>query len=429
VRNVCGIRAGAAKERFAGKNSVLEKEDNLLYLYHRQKGILMTRMIKTILHTGIFTFILLFFPLSTKAQDNWIYFGTHAAGPLKGISLAHFNSTTGVLSKPELSVEAPAPAYFILHPNGKFLYACNSNDFSNGYTGQTISAFTIDQKSGALTFLNQQSSGSPDPSFICMDATQRFVLVSNYKGGSITAIALNPDGSLGSITANIKHSGKSIDTVRQTQPYAHSINLDPANQFALVADLGLDKVFVYRFDQQTGALTPNDPPFVQVPPGSGPRHLAFHPNGKFVYLVNEMACTVIVFAWNAERGVLTELQTISTLPPDFHGKNTCAEIEVYPNGKFLYATNRGHESIAVFAINDTTGKISVREYVPSLGHWPRNFTLDPTKQWMIVTNHNSDNAVVFKVDPSTGHLTPNGEPVFVTYPFCVRFLPIKEAAY
>jgi 6-phosphogluconolactonase len=258
-----------------------------------------------------------------------------------------------------------------------------------------------------------------------MDASQRFVLVANYKGASVAVIAIKPDGSLGEITANIKHTGRSVDTVRQTQPYAHSIKLDPTNRFALVADLGLDKLFVYRFNSETGSLDPNDPPFVAVSPGSGPRHIAFHPNGKFVYLINEMACTIITFGWDSATGKLTELQTSSTLPSDFKGKNACAEIEVYPNGKFLYASNRGHESLAVFAIDSTTGKISLLEHIPTQGHSPRNFTFDPTNKWLIVTNHNSDNAVVFKVDEKSGHLTPVGKPVPIVYPFCVRFLPVR----
>jgi 6-phosphogluconolactonase len=374
-----------------------------------------------------FVALLLWLSLQTAAaQDNLVFFGTHSVGPQKGISVAHFNSETGVLTEPHLVVEAPAPAYFILHPDGKHLYVCNSNDFAKGYTGQTISAYNINQRNGNLTLLNQQSSGGADPSYLWMDATRRFVLVANYKGASVTVIALNSDGSLGKITANIKHSGRGVDTVRQTQPYAHSVKLDPTNHFALVADLGLDKLFIYRFDQEMGALVANDPAFVQVPPGSGPRHIAFHPNGKFVYLINEMASTIISYSWDALSGTPTALQSSSTLPPEYRGKNACAEIEVYPNGKFLYATNRGHDSFAVFAINDTTGKISLLEHVPTQGHWPRNFTFDPTNKWIIVTNHNSDDAMVFKIDRENGHLIPYGNPVHIVYPFCVRVLPVQE---
>jgi 6-phosphogluconolactonase len=389
------------------------------------KGAFMKRIQKPIFHYVFTALIIWLSPQFVVAQDNLVFFGTHSAGPEKGISVAHFNSKTGILTKPELLVEAPAPAYFIIHPNGKYLYVCNSNDFSKGYTGQTISSYRIDPEKESLTLLNQQSSGGADPSYICMDASKKFVLVANYKGGSVAVIAINHDGSLGEMTTNIKHEGRSLDTVRQTQPYAHSIRLDPTNRFALVADLGLDKLFVYRFNSTTGSLESNDPPFIKVSPGSGPRHIAFHPNGKFVYLVNEMASTVITYAWDSATGKLTELQTSSTLPPDFNGKNACAEIEVSPNGKFLYASNRGHESLAVFAIDNTTGKISLHENIPTQGKSPRNFEFDPTNKWLIVTNHNSDNALVFKVDNKNGHLTPTGEPVPIVYPFGIRVLPVK----
>ena len=360
-----------------------------------------------------------------KAQDNLVFFGTHSAGPNRGISVAHFDSNTGVLTKPELVVEAPAPAYFVLHPDGRHLYACNSNDFSKGYTGETISAYSIDPKNGRLTLLNQQPSGGADPSYITIDATNRFALVANYKGGNISVIALNPDGSLGKRTAFFQHTGSSVNSVRQTQAYAHSIRLDPANRFALVADLGLDKVFIYSFNQKDGSLTPNDPPFVKVAPGSGPRHLAFHPNGRFVFLINEMASTIISYAWDSKKGRITELQTISTLPSDYKGTSACAEIEVHPNGKFLYATNRGHDSIAVFSIDVSPGKLTLIEHVPTQGRTPRNFSFDPTNRWLIVTNHDSDNAMVFRVDEKSGGLTPKGKPVPIFYPFCVRFLPIR----
>ena len=369
-----------------------------------------------------------FYPYIASARDYLVFFGTHSVGPGKGFSVAHFNSTTGELSKPQLIEVAQAPAYFIIHPNGRFLYTCNSNDFAKGYTGQTITAYKIDPGTGQLTFINQQSSGGADPSFIFMDASEKYLLVANYKGGSIASVETNPDGSLGKVVANIFHSGRSVDTLRQTQPYAHSVRLDPSNRFALVADLGVDRLFVYRFDSANGMLSPNNPPYVSVTPGSGPRHTAFHPNGRFLYLVNEMSSTVTTYQWDPSSGKLTELQISSTLPAGYSGKNACAEIEVSHNGKFLYASNRGHESIAVFSVNRKSGKISLVENVPSLGHSPRNFTFDPTGKWFVVTNHLSNNAVVYKVNKRNGHLTPAGEPVTVDSPFCVRFLPIKLLA-
>jgi 6-phosphogluconolactonase len=275
--------------------------------------------------------------------------------------------------------------------------------------------------------LNQQPSGGADPSYVTLDATHRYVLTANYKGGSIAVLALNPDGSLGKRTAAIQHEGQSVDPKRQTQAYAHSIRVDPTNRFALVADLGLDKLFVYRFDQKDGSLRPNDPPFVKVAPGAGPRHLAFAPKGRFVYLLTEMGSTIITYAWDPKRGALDERQTISTLPPGFAGTNNCAEILVHPNGKFLYASNRGHDTLAVFAIQPRTGQLSLVEHVPTQGQTPRNFAFDPRHQWLIVTNHGSDNAMVFRVDGKTGRLKPQGEPVSVPYPFGIAFLPIPGA--
>jgi 6-phosphogluconolactonase len=199
--------------------------------------------------------------------------------------------------------------------------------------------------------------------------------------------------------------------------------MSPDNRFALVPDLGVDKLFVYRFDAKDGSLRANTPAAATIAPGSGPRHVRFHPNGRWVYLVNEIASTVIAFDWDATNGTLAEKQVVPTLPADFKGESTCAEIEVHPNGKFLYVSNRGHDSLAVFAVDAANGRLSLIEHVPSRGKTPRNFAFDPTAHWMVCTNHGSDNAVVFRVDPDTGKLTPHGEPVAVPYPFCERFVP------
>ena len=352
------------------------------------------------------------------AADMYIYFGTHRSGPGIGFSLGHFDTDTGVLSTPKFLLEAREPAFFVIGPDGRHLYTCNS-----GEPG-TVSAYAIDPPTGQLALLNQVPSGGRDPSYICLDHTGRFALVANYEAGTIAVLALTPDGRLGERTAFVQHTGHSVNPKRQAHAYAHSIIVDPTNRFALTADLGLDKLFVYRFDAATGALTANEPPFAAVAPGAGPRHVTFHPNGKWVYLVCEMGCAVVGFNWDSATGALTEFQTISTLPADFTGTNTCAEILVHPNGRFLYASNRGHDSLAVFAIDPADGHLTPVEYAPSRGHWPRNFTFDPTGRWIIATNHNSDNAVVFRVDAATGRLTPAGEPVPVPFPFCARLLPV-----
>lgn len=364
----------------------------------------------------------------TPVNDFYVYFGTHRAGAGLGLSLAHFNSDTGVLTVPKFEIQSSAPAYFVIGPDGKHLYTCNSGDTFQGKPGGGVSAFGIDSATGHLSALNTKPAGGEDTSYISLDRTGRFALVANYKGGNIAVFTLQPDGSLGERTAFVQHTGSSVDPVRQTHAYAHSIITDPTNRFAIVADLGLDKVFVYHFDEKTGALTPNEPAFVSVKPGSGPRHPVFaapfdpfSPSGQAVYVISEIASTVTAFHWDSEKGTLAEFQVISTLPADFKGTSACAEIAIHPNGKFLYASNRGHDSLAVFAIDAKDGRLSLVQHVPSGGQTPRNFAFDPTGQWIVATNHGSNNAVVFRVDAATGKLTQQGNPVSVPYPFCERF--------
>jgi 6-phosphogluconolactonase len=247
------------------------------------------------------------------------------------------------------------------------------------------------------------------------------VLVVNYGTGSVAVLAIRDDGSLGDSTAFVQHSGSSVNPKRQQGPHAHSVNLSPDNRFAIVADLGLDQVLVYRFDASSGSLQPNDPPFARVAPGAGPRHFTFHPSGRFAYVINELASTVTAFNWDARRGVLSEIQTISTLPKDFSGENYTAEVVVHPNGRFLYGSNRGHDSIAVFSI-DRQGKLTFIETTPTQGSFPRNFALDPTGRWLFAANQRSDNVVLFRVDPKTGRLSPANRTIRVGSPVCVRFL-------
>lgn len=376
--------------------------------------------------TCFFSFVLwlVLVAWSANAADMYVYFGTRGSGPDRGFSLSHFDTDTGRLTKPKFLVAAVSPAFFIIHPDGKYLYTCNSTNRFEGKPEGSVSVYAIDPKTGRLTLLNSKPSGGADPTYITIDQTEHYAFVANYQGGNVAVLAINPDHSLGDRTGFAQHAGSSVDPVRQTKPYCHSIIVDPSNRFVLVADLGLDKVFVYRFNEKNGSLTPNDPPFVTVKPGSGPRHIKFHPNGRWVYLIKEMGGAVTGFNWDATKGTLSEFQTISTLPDGFTGTNTCAELVIHPNGRFLYGTNRGHDSIAVFAIDPATGKLTLVERVSSQGKWPRNFTFDPTGKWILCSNHNSDNAVVFRVDGTTGKLTQVGQPVAVPYPFCERFLPV-----
>jgi 6-phosphogluconolactonase len=355
--------------------------------------------------------------VSAVAEELTVYFGTHTAAPGKGFSVSHFNTESGMLTKPEFLLETPAPAYYVIAPGGRRLYSCNSTGF--------ISAYSIDPATAQLKLINQVPSGGGDPSYISLDRTSHFVLVANYEGGNIGVWALKPDGSLGERTAFVQHMGSSVNPLRQTHAYAHSIIVDPSNRFALVADLGLDKLFVYKFNVKDGSLAPNDPPFVKVTPGAGARHVIFHPNGKWVYLISEMGSRIFLFNWDGGPGTLTEVQSVSTLPPDFHGVSTCAEIKVHPNGKFLYASNRGHDSIAAFSIDAKTGRLTPIQHVPSGGKTPRNFDFDPAARWLLVTNHGSNTAMVFRINRKTGLLIPTGNPVDVPYPFCPRFLTVQ----
>jgi 6-phosphogluconolactonase len=354
-----------------------------------------------------------------SATDCFVYFGSHRSGPNIGFSLAHFDTATGGLTQPQFLIAAKEPAFFTIHPDGRHLYTCNS-----GAPGG-LSAYELDPHSGALHLLNQAPAGGVDTSYISLDRTGRYALVANYEGGNIGVFALKADGSLGARTAFVQHTGRGVNPQRQTHAYAHSIITDPSNHFVLAADLGVDKVFVYRFDAKDGSLTANHPPFVAVAPGSGARHVKFHPNGRWVYLINEMANTIIAFNWDPTTGTLTGFQTVSTLPEDFKGTSTCAEIEIHPNGRFLYGSNRGHNSLAVFAIDQATGRLTLIQHISSGGNAPRNFAFDPSGKWILCTNHDSNNAVVFRVDENTGRLTQAGPPVTVPGPFCERFLPVQ----
>jgi 6-phosphogluconolactonase len=352
------------------------------------------------------------------AEDMFVFFGSHNPAPGNGFSLARFDTATGALSRPQFLLEAKEPAFFVLSVDGSRLYCCNSG------TPGGLSAYAVEPQTGHLTLLNRVLAGGGDTSFISLDRSGRHVLVANYDGGSVAAFALRPDGSIGDWTGFDQHRGQSVNPVRQTHAYAHAIVLDPANRFALVPDLGVDKLFIYRFDEATGALAPHVPAFVPIAPGSGPRHVRFHPNGRWVYLINEIASTVEAFNWDSRAGTLAPFQVVSTLPADFKGVSACAELEIHPNGRFLYGANRGHDSVAVFAIDQATGRLAPVEYHPSGGRTPRNFAFDPTARWILLTNQDSNNAVVFRVDAQSGRLTQTGDPVAVPAPFCERFLPI-----
>lgn len=351
------------------------------------------------------------------------YIGTYTTKQQsKGIYAYNFNPATGEFTEIGLAAETTDPSFVAVHPDGKHLYAVNEVGDFNGQKSGAISSFEIDRKSGKLKFLNQVSTHGAGPCYVSLDKTGRFVLVANYDGGSVATFEIEPDGSLSLAKGFVQHSGTGIDKERQEGPHAHFIATSPDNRFALVADLGLDDVLVYKFDDVQGKLTPNSPPYAQVKGGSGPRHLAFAPNGKFAYLVTEMASTVVAFSWNAEKGTLTTLQTLPMLPKDYNGVREAAEIAVHPSGKFVYASNRGSaNSIAAYKVDGTKGTLTPIGIFPSGGKIPRHFTIDPTGKFLIAANADSNNLVTFKIDESTGALIPTGKEVSVPSPQCITF--------
>jgi len=365
-----------------------------------------------------------FLPTSVSAADLLIYFGTRDQGPDKGFSLAHFNTETGALSQPAFIQPAVGPGFFMVHPDGRHLYTVNTHGGTDAPLEGAVSAYEIDPKTGKLTLINSQPSGGQNPAYLGLDHTGHFAFAANYNSGTVVAFPIKPDGSLGPRTAFDQHTGKSVTPDRAQQAYAHSIIIDPSNHFALSADLGLDRVYIYKFDDKTGALTPNTPAWFTDKPASGPRHITFSPDGKFAYVVHEIASFVGVYSWDSAKGVLTEVQAISTLPADFKEKNTAAEVQVHPNGKFLYASNRGNNSLAVFSVDPTSGKLALLQHISTQGKTPRNFTFDPTGQWIVASNQDSNSAIVFKVDSKTGLLTQIGPlATLPASPYCERFVP------
>jgi 6-phosphogluconolactonase len=364
-------------------------------------------------------------------EAYWVYVGTYTGGSGKvrsqGIYLMELDARTGTLGKPRLAAASPDPSFLAIHPSRQYLYAVNENGIK-GLRGGGVSAFAIDAGQGTLSPINQESSVGDGPCHMVVDRQGKNVLVANYGSGSVACLPIEPNGALLPASSFIQHRGQVADPRRQGGPHGHSINLDAANRFAVAADLGLDKVFVYRFDPEHGKLNPNEPAFAKVAPRSGPRHFAFHPGGRFGYVINEIANTVTAFAYDADAGILTEIQTISTLPEGFKGRTNTAEVQVHPSGKFLYGSNRGHDSIASFAIDPTSGKLTSLGFEPTQGKNPRNFAIDPTGSFLFAENGQSDSIVVFKVDPQTGVLKPTGQTVTIGNPVCIRMIPKPVSA-
>jgi 6-phosphogluconolactonase len=355
-----------------------------------------------------------------------LYVGTftgqppHTYGKSKGIYVFRLDPATGALSPYQTVEGVPNPSFLTLAPDGRHLYSVNANAETDGRPGGALSAFAVDPSTGRLSFLNRESVRAAGPCHVAVDASGRWALTACYHGGAAAVLPILADGRLGPATDAVTYTGAGPDPVHQTVPHAHSINPDPANRFVLVCNQGLDRVFVYLLDPVNGKLVPHPrQPVVETHPVCGPRHLAFHPDGRTVYVIGEQGATVSVFAYDPAQGTLQSRQVVSTLPSGYTGTNACADLHVHPSGRFVYGSNRGHDSLAIFAVTEGTGELTPIGHQPTLGQTPRNFTIDPTGSLLLVANQNSDTIVAFAIDPDTGHLTPRGVVAEVPTPSCL----------
>jgi 6-phosphogluconolactonase len=364
-------------------------------------------------------------PLITAeaAEPTRVFIGTYTqADGSQGIYQAELNGDDGALKLIGLAGDAKNPSFLALSPGDRFLYAVNEVADYDQTRGGAVSAFSVDE-SGDLALLNHQSSGGSGPCFVSVDNDGKHALVANYGGGSVAVLPIDAAGKLQPASCFIQHEGSGPDKSRQEGPHAHCIKLDAANRFALACDLGLDKVFIYRFDAAAGKLTPSEQPWMETEPGAGPRHLAFHPSGKWVYVLNELNSTLTVAAYDGQAGTLKSLQSLSTIPAGGAPGNSGAEVVAHPNGKFVYSSNRGHDSIAMFAIDQQTGKLTSLGQHPVGGKTPRNFNIDPSGKYLLAAAQDSDRIIVHAIDQATGKLTQTDHAIDVPTPVCIKFAP------
>jgi 6-phosphogluconolactonase len=364
---------------------------------------------------------MVFAPSSTVAADPLLFITSFEAGDKGAIQAYTLDLKTGALKPQTKTTGVEHPFFLALSPDRKHLYSIHARVFS-GKEDEQVAAYEVVGKNGELKLLNRSSSKGTASCYLHVDATGKTVLVANYTSGSVASLPLKADGSLGEPVSFFQHKGESVDKSRQKEPHAHSIVASPDNRFVLAADLGLDQVLVYKLDAATAKMTPNDPPFAKSPAGAGPRHLTFSPNGKQVYVINELSNSVTVFDYDAKAGALTSRQTISTVPKDFTGTSYCADVKVTPNGKFLYGTNRGHDSVAAYRIGED-GQLTLVEIEKSLGGGPQNLAITPDGEWLICANMPGNNVVVFKIDGKTGEISSVGEPVKHASPSCIMLVP------
>jgi 6-phosphogluconolactonase len=355
-----------------------------------------------------------------------ILFGTGQIfeGQGEGIHIHKLDPATGALTPHYTAKKIKNPSYLAFHPNRRFLYAVNELKSYNGEATGTLSAFAVDPQDGRLEFINKVTTHGTDPCHVTVDKSGKFALVANFASGSIAVLPIREDGGLEEASEVIQHRGSSIDPVRQSRAHAHSVTLDASNRYAYVPDLGLDKLMIYRFDAEGGRLKPHEQGCFETKSGAGPRHFVFHPANSYAFLINELDSTVVSLRYDKDKGTVREIQTLSTLPQPFRGNSTCADILVEPRGQFLYASNRGHDSIAAYRIDNSRGELALVGHESTGGKTPRNFTIDPGGTFLFAANQDSDNIVCFRIDHQSGRLTPSGQVTDAPTPVCVKILEL-----
>jgi 6-phosphogluconolactonase len=386
------------------------------------QNLLGLRVLGGLLVVVFVLFVLQPIPANAAAKSQYlVYIGTYTEHGSKGIYAYRLNAKTGQSTTLGLVAESTQPSFLTVDATRHFLYAVNETDTYNGQPTGAVSAFAFDSSSGKLSLLNQVSSSDAGPAHIALDQSGKYALVSNYNRGSVAVFPVLGDGRLGEASDFVQHHGTGAD--KERQPHAHAVAMSADNRFALVADLGLDLVFSYSYDSAKGTLG-KDPQIAKADPGSGPRHLVFNSNGKLLYVINELKSTVTAYAYDSANGALRAINTVSTLPDNFSGPSAAAEIALHPSGKFLYASNRGPDSVAVFSIAPANGTLTRVELVPVNGKTPRNFAIDPTGSWLWAADQESDKIVIFRINRKTGRLTPTGQELQISSPACVTFVPI-----
>jgi 6-phosphogluconolactonase len=364
----------------------------------------------------------------STSGPTFVYIGTysqyygHVDGKGKGIYIFTYDPADGAMTPVGVASGIVDPAYLALAPNRRFMYSVNESKVLDGQPGGGVSAFAIEPTTGLLTFVNRQPAHGDFPCFLTVDATGSVVIVANHDGANTVAYPIQSDGSLGLASCIVPHVGVSAQADHPGAPHPHSVNIDSTNRFAIVCDKGLDQILVYRIDPTRGLLTSNDPPFVAVQGGTAPRHFAFHPSERFAFVTNEVGSTVTSFAFDTESGRLREINTVPTVPTSFTAPNHTADIRIHPNGKFVYSTNRGHDTVASFAVDATTGRLTPIGHTSTLGGWSRHIRFDPSGRLLLVANQNEGTIVPFAVDPNNGTLTPTGAVTYTPTPVCIQFL-------